>query len=57
MDVDVTVRGDVPEGARDLATNKIGELDRYVNTRFLRGQVVLRMEANPRIERPARAEG
>lgn len=57
MDVDVTVRGEVPEGARELAAEKIGGLDRYVNTRFLRGHVVLRMEANPRIERRARAEG
>lgn len=57
MDVDVTVRGDVPEGARTLAAEKIGGLERYVNTKFLRGHVVLRMEANPRIERPARAEG
>ena len=57
MDVDVTLRGEVPDGARALAEEKIGGLDRYVNTRFLRGRVVLRMEANPRIERPARAEG
>ena len=57
MDVDVTVRGEVPEDARELAEEKIGALDRYVNTQFLRGHVVLRMEANPRIERPARAEG
>jgi ribosomal subunit interface protein len=57
MDVDVTLRGAVPDGARELAEEKIGSLDRYVNTRFIRGHVVLRMEANPRIERPARAEG
>ncbi|MFN8113191.1 MAG: HPF/RaiA family ribosome-associated protein [Solirubrobacterales bacterium] len=57
MDVDVTLRGEVPDEARDLAEEKIGALDRYVNTQFIRGHVVLRMEANPRIERPARAEG
>ena len=57
MEVDITERGEVPEGARALADEKIGGLDRYVNTQFLRGHVVLRMEANPRIERPARAEG
>jgi ribosomal subunit interface protein len=57
MDVDVTVRGEVPEDARELAAEKIGALDRYLNTRFLRGHVVLTMEANPRIEKPARAEG
>lgn len=57
MEVDVTVRGEVPEGARELAVEKIGGLERYVNARFLRGHVVLRMEANPRIDRPARAEG
>jgi ribosomal subunit interface protein len=57
MEVDVTVRGEVPGEARALAVEKIGGLDRYVNTQYLRGHVVLRMEANPRIERPARAEG
>ena len=40
-----------------LPKTRSGALDRYVNTQFLRGHVVLRMEANPRIERPARAEG
>ncbi len=57
MDVDITARGDVSEDARELAAEKIGSLDRYVNSRLLRARVVLSEEANPRIERPARAEG
>lgn len=57
MDVDVTARGEVSEDARELAAEKIGALDRYVNARLLRAHVVLHQEANPRIQRPARAEG
>lgn len=57
MDVDVAARGEVSDEARELAAEKIGALDRYVNAGFLRAHVVLRMETNPRIERPARAEG
>jgi ribosome-associated translation inhibitor RaiA len=57
MDVDVTMKGDVAADASELAVEKIGGLDRFVNAKLLRAQVVLRQEANPRIERPARAEG
>ncbi len=57
MEVEVTSRGEVPEDAREFAAEKIGALDRYVNARLLRAHVVLREEANPRIERASRAEG
>lgn len=57
MDVGLTARGEVSEDARELAVEKIGSLDRYVNARLLSARVVLRQEANPRIERAARAEG
>jgi ribosomal subunit interface protein len=57
MDVDVTTRGEVSAKARELAAEKIGALDRYVNARLLRAHVVLHQEPNPRIGRSARAEG
>ncbi len=57
MEVEVTARGDVSDDARELAASKIGSLDRYVNAHLLRARVVLSEEANPRIERAARAEG
>lgn len=57
MDIEVTARGEVSAEARDLAAEKIGALDRYVNARLLRAHVVLHQEPNPRIERSARAEG
>jgi len=57
MDVDVTAKGKVTAGERELAAEKIGALDRYVNAEFLRAHVVLRREPNPSIEQAARAEG
>jgi ribosomal subunit interface protein len=57
IQVDVTMRGDVPSEARDHAEQKIGALDRLVEVPVLSARVVLAQEANPRIERPARAEG
>jgi ribosomal subunit interface protein len=57
IQVDVTMRGDVPSEARDHAEQKIGALDRLVEIPVLSARVVLAQEANPRIERPARAEG
>ncbi len=57
MEVEVTARGEVSEDARELAAEKVGALDRYVNARFLRAHVVLKQESNPRIERSALAEG
>ena len=55
--VDVTIRGDVPGEAREHAEEKVGALDRFVDVPVLSARVVLVQEANPRIERPARAEG
>ncbi len=57
MDVDITVRGEVPEQAREHAVEKIGRLERVVDSPEMRARVVLSQEANPRIERPSRAEG
>ncbi len=57
IDVDVTLRGEVPPEAREHAEEKIGALDRLVDVPILGARVVLRQEANPRIERGARAEG
>ena len=57
IQVDVTMRGDVPGEARELAEEKVGALDRLVEIPVLGARVVLVQEANPRIERSARAEG
>lgn len=57
MDVDLTVKGEVSDEARERAIEKIGELEHYVDGPELRARVLLRQEANPRIERSARAEG
>jgi ribosomal subunit interface protein len=57
IQVDVTMRGEVPGGARAHAEERIGALDRLVEIPVLGARVVLVQEANPRIERPARAEG
>ncbi len=57
IQVDVTMRGDVPGEAREHAEEKVGALDRLVDIPILGARVVLAQEANPRIERPARAEG
>ena len=56
IQVDVTMRGDVPDVAREHAQEKVGALDRLVNIPVLDAEVVLVQEANPRIERSARAE-
>jgi ribosomal subunit interface protein len=57
IQVDVTMRGSVPGEAREHAEEKIGALDRLVDVPVLGARVVLVQEANPRIERSARAEG
>ena len=57
MHVDVTGRGEVSGDLKRYAVDKVGALDRYVGARALRAHVVLTQESNPRIERPARAEG
>ncbi len=55
--VDVTARGDVREEAIKAARLKVGRLGHYVKGPVLAARVVLVQEANPRIERGARAEG
>lgn len=57
IEVEVTLRGQVPDGAREHAEEKVGALDRLIDVPVLGARVVLRQEANPRIERGARAEG
>jgi ribosomal subunit interface protein len=57
MNVEITARGAVSEAAKDAARTKVGRLDRFVKGPILGARVVLVQEANPRIERPARAEG
>ena len=57
IEVDVTARGEVPESAREYAVERIGRLEQVVESPGMRARVVLNQEANPRIERPARAEG
>jgi ribosomal subunit interface protein len=56
IQVDVTIRGDVPGEAREHAEQKIAALDRLVAVPVLSARVVLAQEANPRIERPSWAE-
>ena len=56
MHVEVTGRGRVTQQERRRAHERIEALDRYLPGRVLRARVVLRHEANPRIERSARAE-
>ena len=57
MKVDVTGRGDVPASAIDYARERIGALEGHAGVPVERAHVVLRQEVNPRIDRPARAEG
>ncbi len=57
IQVEVTIRGDVPGEARERAEEKVGALDRLVHVPVRGARVVLVQEANPRIERSARAEG
>lgn len=57
MNVEVTARGKVPEAAKEAARTKVGQLEHFVKGPVLGARVVLIEEANPRIERPARAEG
>lgn len=57
VEVEVRVRGDVGDEAREHAREKIGSLDRLVDSPISHARVVLTQEANPRIERGSRAEG
>lgn len=57
IDVQVTGRGSVSKESEVLARDKVGALDQLVKGGILGARVVLIQEANPRLERPARAEG
>jgi ribosome-associated translation inhibitor RaiA len=57
IEFEVTTKGDVPDDAARLARERLASLDSYVNEPVLGARVVLRQEADPRIERPATAEG
>jgi len=56
IDIDVTTRGEVPDEAREHAVERVGRLERLIDSPQIRAHVVLTEEANPRIERPSRAE-
>jgi ribosomal subunit interface protein len=57
VEVDVTVRGDVPAKISEYAKERIGTVDRLIDDPISHVRVVLTQEANPRIERGSRAEG
>jgi ribosome-associated translation inhibitor RaiA len=57
MQVEVTVRGEVPPELADIARTKVAALEHTVKGSLMRARVVLMQEANPRIARGARAEG
>jgi ribosome-associated translation inhibitor RaiA len=57
MHVDVTVRGPVPPSLAEAAREGVAALERFVKGPAMGARVVLTQEHNPRIERPARAEG
>jgi ribosomal subunit interface protein len=57
MDIEVTIRGAVTDAAKQAARDKIARLENCVNLPLLGARVVLTQERNPRIDRPARAEG
>lgn len=57
LNVDVAARGPVAQSALDDARRKVGELRHLVDGPVLGARVVLTQEQNPRLARPARAEG
>ena len=57
LDVAVTVKGDVAPTEVDRVRRLVGELDARTHDPVLSAHAVLREERNPRLERPARAEG
>lgn len=57
MNVDVTARGPVAEDDVDTARRELSELERFTKGPILGARAVLTIEQNPRLERPARAEG
>jgi ribosome-associated translation inhibitor RaiA len=56
IDVDVSARGAVPAKERRRAHDRLAQLDRRIPDPVLGARVMLTQEANPRLERPARAE-
>ncbi len=56
VEVGVTTRGEVPEAAKEYATDKIAQLTRLTDKPILFAQVKLTLEPNPAHERPAVAE-
>jgi ribosome-associated translation inhibitor RaiA len=56
MDVAVTARGEVADAEKDRARETVAALDECVSDPVLGAHVTLRLERNPRLERPARAE-
>jgi ribosomal subunit interface protein len=56
VEVGVTTRGEVPEAAREYATEKIAQLARLTDEPILFAQVKLTLEPNPARQRPALAE-
>lgn len=56
VEVGVTTRGEVPEAAKEYATEKISQLARLTDKPILFAQVKLTLEPNPARQRPALAE-
>lgn len=56
IEVDVTMRGDVSAQAVEYAKEKIGGVDRLIDSPISHARVVLTQEANPNIERGSRVE-
>ena len=56
VEVSVTTRGEVPEAAKEYATEKIAQLARLTDKPILFAQVKLTLEPNPSRRRPALAE-
>jgi ribosomal subunit interface protein len=56
VEVSVTTRGEVPEAAKEYATEKIAQLARLTDKPILFAQVKLTLEPNPSRQRPALAE-
>jgi ribosomal subunit interface protein len=56
VEVGVTTRGEVPEAAKEYATEKIAQLARLTDKPILFAQVKLTLEPNPASQRPALAE-
>jgi ribosomal subunit interface protein len=56
LEVDLATSGQVPDGVKQYATDKVTALVRYTNRPILFAQVRLVLDAKPSLERPAQAE-